>query len=155
VGDLGGHAYLWDHGTVTDLSPYGDAITSWSSDVNSQGDIVGAWGSSDNDPADGPPVLTMLCPCFAVVWHNGQPTFLNGLVDPQWQLLLGLQINDQGDIVALGQFNGGPFQRVLLKPITGAGNAPQTASPTWMRAHAISIPRGFHRERDGKIAVLP
>ena len=154
AGDLSGHAYLWDHGTVTDLSPYGDSISSWSNDVNSQGDIVGSWGFSDNDPADGPPVYTILCPCFAVVWQNGQPTFLNDVVDPQWQLLLGLQINDQGEITAAGQFNFGHLQRVLLKPMAGAGSLQPSAPQRWLGAQP-SAPRGFRRSHDGKIAILP
>jgi uncharacterized membrane protein len=156
AGDRGGHAFLWDRGTVTDLSPYGDSISSWSGDVNNQGDIVGSWGYSDNDPADGPPLNSLLCPCYAVVWHDGQPTFLDDLVDPQWHLILGLQINDTGDIIALGQqLNTGLYQRVLLKPIVGARNTQQGSSQTWLRVQPSTTPRGFHRERDGKIAVLP
>ncbi|HWZ84446.1 MAG TPA: hypothetical protein VNW47_17585 [Terriglobales bacterium] len=152
AGDLSGHAYLWDHGTVTDLSPY-DFVTAWSNDINSQGDIIGSWGSNDNDPADGPPVYTILCPCFGVLWHNGVPLFLNDLVgDPQWQFLLGLWINDRGDIVAAGSLNGGPLQRVLLKRIVVAAPAKENSSPLPVQS---SMPRGFHRERDGEITVLP
>jgi probable HAF family extracellular repeat protein len=152
AGDLTGHAFLWDHGTVTDLSPY-DFLTSWSSDINSQGDIVGSWGSNDNDPADGPPVYTILCPCYGIVWHNGQPIRLDDVVDPRWQLLLGLRINDKGDIVALGSFNGGHFQRVLLKPISGTARsqgADQTRAST-----ASTSPRGFRRDGTGRITILP
>jgi probable HAF family extracellular repeat protein len=154
VGDLSGHAYLWDHGTVTDLLPY-DSVSSWSNDVNSQGDIVGSWGSNDNDPADGPPIYSILCPCFGILWHNGQPTTLNDVIDPRWQILLGLWINDKGDIVALGRFNGGPLQRVLLKPIPGTAMPSVASGRNPSRTQTSSMPRGFHRDRDGRITVLP
>jgi probable HAF family extracellular repeat protein len=153
AGDLSGHAYLWDHGTVTDLSPY-DFVTAWSNDINSQGDIIGSWGSNDNDPADGPPVYTILCPCFGVVWHNGQPAFLDSLVDPRWHLLLGLWINDKGDIVALGQFNGGPFQRVLLKPIAAGAIATRRVPQNPLPIPYPSSPRGFRRSADGQITSI-
>ena len=153
AGDLGAHAYVLDNGTVTDLTPYGDGVTSWSNGINSQGDVIGSWGFSDNDPADGPPVNTMLCPCYAVVWHNGQPTFLNDVVDPQWNLLLGLHINDRGDIVARGSFNGGPLQTVLLKPIVTA--SPTTSRSQLRQVEKAPIERGFHREHDGSITAIP
>lgn len=153
AGDLSAHAFVSENGAITDLTPYGDGITSWSNEINSHGDIIGSWGFSDNDPADGPPVNTMLCPCYAVLWHNGQPTFLNDVVDPQWNLLLGLRINDSGDIVALGSFNGGSFQPVRLKPSV-ATSATGSRSP---RKHAQNPPivRGFHREHDGTFTLMP
>jgi hypothetical protein len=59
-----------------------------------------------------------LCPCYAVLWQNGQEIFLNALVPPEWNLLIALAINDKGEIVAEGQLNGGPsIQTVVLKPI--------------------------------------
>ena len=152
--NMAGHAYLWDHGTVTDLSPYGDAISSWSNDVNRQGDIVGTWGFSSNDPADGPPLYSITCPCYAVVWHDGQPLFLNSVVDPNWALSLGLWINDRGEIVAWGSYQGGAIQTVLLKPIAGAAKTLKSEPPIRKIDGTITTPRGFRRERDGRITML-
>jgi len=149
-GDTAAHAYLWDQGKVTDLSPYGDNMVAWGNDMNSRGDIVGAWGGYDSDPEYGPPVDDMLCPCYATLWQNGKPLFLESLVEPGWELLLGLWINDHGQIIALGRFNGGSQQRVLLQPI------PMRTPPgaKVARKPARSFPRGFHRERNGSISVL-
>jgi len=155
VDDFGAHAYLWDNGAVTDLSPYGRDITSWGNDINGNGDIVGSWGFTDTDPADGPPLDVIVCPCYAVLWQNGQPVFLNSVVDSQWNLLLGLWINDRGEIVARGQFNGGALQTVLLKPVAAARsdrNEPVEAKVV-PRITGTS-PKGFRRERDSQITVI-
>jgi probable HAF family extracellular repeat protein len=116
AGDTAAHAILWNSGTVQDLSPDGN-ISAGALDVNNLGQAVGLWGSVDTDPADGPPVDSVLCPCYAVLWQDGQEIFLNGTVSPEWNLWLALAINDRGEIVARGQFNGGTLQTVLLKPL--------------------------------------
>jgi probable HAF family extracellular repeat protein len=165
------HSFTWSNGVLTDLGQIFGSDFGYSVGVDAAGRMISlahgattltvkeiswaAGGSNDNDPADGPPVYTILCPCFGVFWHNGQPIFLNDLVDPQWQLLLGLWINDHGDIVALGQFNGGPFQRVLLKPIPGTAMPSVASERNPSRTQTSSMPRGFHRDRDGRVTVLP
>lgn len=149
AGDVGAHAIVWNQGTVQDLTPYGQ-LTAWALDVNTQGDIVGAWGSVDTDPTDGPPVETMLCPCYATLWRNGQATFLQDVVPTGWELLLGLGISDNGDIVAYGSFNGGKQGRVLLKPVKV--EAPESApgnnghGPT----NPASVPRLIRRDHDSR-----
>jgi hypothetical protein len=145
AGDTGAHAILWNHGTVQDLSPDGN-ISAYAIDINNVGQVVGSWGSVDPDPADGPPVDSILCPCFAVLWQNGQEIFLNDTVPPGWDLWLGLAINDGGEIVARGQFNGGPLSTVLLKPITFAdqSEAPDATPPT-IRQAAHTGPRALRR----------
>lgn len=122
AGDTGAHAFIWNQGTVTDLTPDGN-IDAWGTDINTQGQVVGIWGSVDPNPADGPPVDTMACPCYAVLWQNGQATFLNDVVPPQWNLLGADAINDRGEILADAQLKDGSFQKVLLKPLKHA--APQ------------------------------
>jgi len=117
AGDTGAHAIIWDNGTVQDLTP-GSNFTAWGIDINNQNQVVGSWGGVDPDPADGPPVDSMECPCYAVLWQNGQTTFLEDVVPAGWSLLLGLAINDKGEILARGSFNGGPLGTVLLKPLS-------------------------------------
>jgi probable HAF family extracellular repeat protein len=155
VDDFGAHAYLWDNGAVTDLSPFGNDITSWGNDINGHGDVVGSWGFTDTDPADGPPLDVIVCPCYAVLWQNGQPIFLNSVVDPQWNLSLGLWINDRGEIVARGQFNGGALQTVLLKPLAGTrSDRAEPVGAKTVRGITGTSPKGFRRERDGRITVI-
>jgi probable HAF family extracellular repeat protein len=153
AGDTGAHAFLWSQGMVQDLTPYGD-LTAWGIDINNQGQVIGSWGSVDPDPADGPPVDTMECPCYAVLWQNGGAVFLNDVVPSQWNLWLGLAINDRGEILARGQFNGGKLETVLLKPIPVAEQRgmPDLAAPKERNPGAG--PRALHRDRQGRIAEI-
>jgi probable HAF family extracellular repeat protein len=134
IGYAGAHAIIWNQGTMQDLTPYSD-ITAWGTGINNNGQAIGSWGSVAPDPADGPPVNTMECPCYAVLWQNGGMVFLNDVVPAGWNLWLGMAINDKGTIMARGQYNGGHLQTVLLQPI-----APIVAS-------AISSATGITRER--------
>lgn len=152
AGDTGAHAIVWNQGAVQDLTPYGD-LTAWGIDINNQGQAIGSWGFVDPDPTDGPPVYTMLCPCYAVVWQNGGAVFLNDVVPASWNLWLGLAINDRGEILARGQYNGGQLQTVLLKPTAPAmhsSGSPRTAI-THERAltYPASAPRAIRRQASG------
>ena len=75
--------FLWDQGVMTDLAFR-------ASGINEQGWVVG-------DSADGP-----------VLWRNGQLDVLSDLVAPGsgWQLLRAVDINDRGQIAAIGSQSG-------------------------------------------------
>jgi probable HAF family extracellular repeat protein len=151
AGDTGANAIVWNNGVVQNLSPYGN-ITVWGSGINSQGDVIGSWGSVDPDPSDGPPVSVMLCPCYAVLWQNGQPTFLNDVVPPSWNLMLGVAINDRGEILAQAQLENGLLQMVLLKPLVGAAErslATANMPPRSGRESKGNGPRMIRREQGG------
>jgi probable HAF family extracellular repeat protein len=148
AGDVAAHAIIWYQGTVQDLSPY-DNISAGGVGINNLGDVVGSWGSVDPDPADGPPVDAMLCPCYAVLWQNGQTIFLNDVVSPDWNLWLALAINDRGEILARGQFDGGKLETVLLKPVKTASHFVSGVSPNlWQRGltYPLSAPRRLQRQ---------
>jgi probable HAF family extracellular repeat protein len=155
-GDNAAHAFSWTNGTVQDLSPDGN-ISAGATGINNVGQIVGIWGQVDPDPTDGPPATTTLCPCFATLWQNGQILFLNNLVPSGWNLLLASAINDKGEILATGEFNGGPIETVLLKPkspkekqeANGRNLAP---SPT-TRLDSSS-PRAIRRNASGKFEEI-
>jgi len=150
AGDAGAHAILWNQGSIQDLTPSTIPLAAWALGINNQGDAVGAWGSVDLNPADGPPVNTMLCPCQAVLWHNGLTIVLNQVVPSGWDLLLGLGINDRGEILARGQFNNGRSILVLLKPL------PQTADQLRSRSQAMTANEGTHTaNRPQAIRRLP
>src|SRR5258708_4669250 len=112
AGDTGAHAILWNNGMVQDLSPDGN-ISAGAVGINNFGQVVGSWGSVDPNPADGPPVNTLLCPCYAVLWQNGQEIFLNGTVTSEWNLLLPLAINNSGEFLARGELYVGPLGTVV------------------------------------------
>ena len=139
AGDAGAHAIIWYQGTVRDLSPY-DNISAGGIGINNLGDVVGSWGSVDPDPADGPPIDTILCPCYAVLWHDGQAIFLNDVVPAEWNLWLGMAINDRGEILARAQFNGGKLQTVLLQPIKTGSHLIRGGSGVNMSQRATSYP---------------
>ena len=149
AGDTGAHAILWNNGTVQDLSPDGN-ISAGAVGINNFGQVVGSWGSVDPNPADGPPVNTLLCPCYAVLWQNGQEIFLNGTVPSEWNLLLALAINDRGEILARGELNGGPLGTVLLKPIPAneRGDVPSVRSSAENKRVYIG-PRALRRDQKG------
>jgi probable HAF family extracellular repeat protein len=57
VGDMGGHAVLWDNGVPTELTPPANALYASSSDINDSGQIVGAYSQLINDTYVIHPVL--------------------------------------------------------------------------------------------------
>jgi uncharacterized membrane protein len=154
AGDTAAHAILWDKGTVQDLSPDGN-ISAGAVGINNLGQVVGSWGSVDPNPADGPPVNVLLCPCYAVLWQNEQEIFLNSAVPSEWNLLLALAINDKGEILARGQLNGGQLETVLLRPIS-AKNQDRAESLTLQteKRPVYSGPRALHRTENGRFLEI-
>ncbi len=85
----GGHAVLWENGTITDLGTLPLDDYSWARAINERGQIVG--GSTGEYP-------------HAVLWENGTITELAMLPDDDSSTALG--INARGQIIGTG---GGPF----------------------------------------------
>jgi probable HAF family extracellular repeat protein len=100
AGDQAAHAFVWANGSVTDLGTYPGDVVSWANGMNNVGDVVGSSGQVDHHQGDGPPVYSMLCPCRAVLWHNGQVIDLDKVIPFNWKLQWASAINDQGEIVA-------------------------------------------------------
>jgi len=88
------HAFLWNGG-MQDLG--GTQSTAY--DINNAGLIVGESGGQ------------------AILWENGQMKNLNSLIDPNsgWVLQSARAINEKGQIVGKGSFNG-QTRAFLLKP---------------------------------------
>jgi len=88
------HAFFWD-GSMQDLG----GSQSWAFDINNAGLIVGESGGR------------------AVLWDNGQMQDLNSLIpaDSGWVLNTARAINDKGQIVGRGSFNG-QTRAFLLSP---------------------------------------
>jgi hypothetical protein len=122
--------------------------------INNRGQVIGLSGLHDPEPADGPPVFAMLCPCHTVLWENGSVISLESLIPPQWSLTFALDINDRGEILAqaVSPYNG----LVLLQPITSTDSVSQTELDT---THGEGIqkkarrPRLLKRDRQGTIVA--
>jgi probable HAF family extracellular repeat protein len=155
AGDTEAHAILWDQGTVQDLGAAFAGTVTFALDINNHSEIVGGLGSFDPFPEDGPPANVIGCPCFGLIWRNGQPLFLDGLVPSGWHILIATDINDRGQIVAEGQLNGGALRRLLLAPAKGKKAATSSAIAVAPRSSAVagSGPRRIRRMASGEIIV--
>lgn len=159
AGDTGAHAIIWNQGAVQDLTPGPAGFVAWGLDINSQGAVVGAFGQVDGDPADGPPVNTMLCPCYAMLWQNGQSIALQDAVPSGWSLLLALAINDKGEILARGSFNNGQLETVLLKPLKhpklqGSGSSRAVDIRGRGLTYPVGAPRMIGRQGNGRLLEI-
>lgn len=93
-------AFLWENGTLTRLGALPGQSSSFGYDVNSAGAVVGEsgiWG--------------------AFLWENGVMRHLNDLIDPAsgWELRSARGINDRGQIVGHGLYQG-QLRAYLLEP---------------------------------------
>jgi probable HAF family extracellular repeat protein len=116
AGDMDSRGFLYHNGVMTDLGSLGSG---WSSawDINNRGQVVGdSYDASGN--------------MRAYVWENGVMQDLNTLLptDSGWNLLGATMVNDMGQIVGFGIFNGRFAQYLLtLKnpntdPVADAGS---------------------------------
>lgn len=90
------HAYLWSGGKLRDLGPLG--INGSVRAINNQGEIVGRTDSG------------------AFLYSNGKLLELNSLIPPgsNWHLVEATGINDKGQIVGNGQYQG-QYRAFLLE----------------------------------------
>jgi len=98
-------AFLYYNGSMTGLGTLGGA-GSYGYGINRAGSVVGSsWVAGDATTA-------------AFLYANGQMRNLNDLVAPNsgWQLLAAYGINDSGQIVGTGLYNGEQMA-VLLNPL--------------------------------------
>ena len=102
------HAFLYQAGRLTDLGTLPGGTQSYAYAINSLGQAVGASDSSAGAQ-------------LAVLFERGVPRDLNGLIPAgaRWRLTEARGINDSGQIVGSGIFNG-QVRAFLLTP-TGGG----------------------------------
>ena len=148
LGDTGARAVIWNNGTVQDLTPF-DNIVSWAADIINKGQVVGRIGQCGRSNASALRSTSWRCPCFGTLWQNGEAFFLDALVPPEWDIWLGIAINDNGAILARGQKSGGRLELVLLRPIPGSTvTATRTVSPAALMRSSRSGPRALRRGTD-------
>jgi probable HAF family extracellular repeat protein len=101
------HAFLWKHGSMTDLGTVDGDVCSSALSINFQGQVTGASTS---------------CMGFVhgFIWEEGGPmTDLNMLVeppDPSLRVMEGDDINDRGEIAGKAVLANGDVHAVLLIP---------------------------------------
>jgi probable HAF family extracellular repeat protein len=110
------HAFVYQNGTMTDLTPALGNNYSEAFGINSSGVIVGEMGSN------------WYGPWHAFMLANGKVTDLNSLLPPgsNWTLLSATGINDLGQIIGFGVDNG-VTSTFLLTP-SSLGDPPDPAS---------------------------
>lgn len=104
IGHSGWQASLWKNGSQKNLGLLGGS-QSMAFAINNHGQAVG-WSDIAEDEE------------HAFFWEDGVITDLNDLIDPSsgWELLVGNDINDNGQIVGLGILNG-EHRAFLASPV--------------------------------------
>lgn len=123
AGQVIGSSVFWDKGKTTNLGSFGGSTQA--RDINEKGAVVGSsWTSSGAERA--------------FLWEKDIMVDLNNLL-PQnlgWELIQARGINDLGQIVGAGRFNG-QTRAFLINPIpgsvwtppnSGSGSSPNTGS---------------------------
>jgi len=104
AGDTVHHAFLWQRGRLTDLGS-GPETCSAANAINAGGQIVGF--SSDCQQAH-----------HAILWEHGEAVDLSTVtrLPPNMYLAGAQNINDRGDIVAIGVVDNAYLHTLLLTP---------------------------------------
>jgi probable HAF family extracellular repeat protein len=104
----GQRGFRWSAGMIHDLGVLPGTSNSQAYDQNNLGQIVGASGDNLSLPYNNRGVL----------WDNGQVHDLTAMLPPGWQIISAQAINDQGQIVGWGSFEGDSRVRgLLLTPV--------------------------------------
>jgi probable HAF family extracellular repeat protein len=107
------HAFLFNHIVMQDLGTLSGYANSYAYGVNSPGQVVGAAANLQGSTIIGE---------SAFVYRDGRMIDLNTLIPASapWFLSKATAINDAGQIVGTGVFNGQPLAGFLLTPIDTA-----------------------------------
>lgn len=121
--DPNAHAYLYNYDTelVKDLGTLNSGLSSDARDINEQNQVVGtsltwAYISSLSDPDK----------YHAFIWEDDLMVDLNALIpqDSGWTLNIAYAINNNGDIVGTGWFDGQQHGFILVSETPDPGEDP-------------------------------
>ncbi len=129
------HAYLFDHGIITDIGQILGG-NSWAYDINDSGQVVGSGGQGAFLYSNGAVQFLGSWPARGInnlgevvggdcLYDNGDSYDLQSLlnVNEGWTGIQAFAINDYGQIVGYGYFNG--VQRaILLNPVPEPASLP-------------------------------
>lgn len=122
VGSSGGsglpHAVLWKNGAMTDLGTLANKDSSEAYDINDAGTVVGMSYTYNPNPDYSKGEDEYKNP-RAFVWKDGTMSDLNNLLPANsgWEVTSASGINNNGQIVGTGTFNG-QQRAYLLIPVT-------------------------------------
>jgi probable HAF family extracellular repeat protein len=107
AGDAIHHAFLWQNGTLTDLVPAPAYDWSGASSINSLGQAVGFSADSQTHQALAP-----------MLWEGGEAIDVSTLtnVPPNMYIAGAININDRGEISAVGVVDHAYLHALLLVP---------------------------------------
>src|SRR5262249_35581689 len=106
-GDTVAHSFLWVDGKYRDLGTLLFDLNSSAVGMNNKRQIVGISGGAA-DPFTPPASGSIDRPCRATIYQNGHLEALDSLTPPNsgWQLMIAASINDVGQIVGQGEYQG-------------------------------------------------
>jgi len=93
--------------------------------INDFAQVVGTYKVPSPAPKTGAPTVD-----HAMIWEHGEITDLNELIDSSlgWELKIAYDINESGQIVGYGSYNGGNDHAFLLTPDQQPGPVPEPAT---------------------------
>jgi len=109
------HAFIWREGVNTDLGVLPGCRYSEVNNINEESEAVGTSYPAPIDTNSGP---SQTRDARAFLWKNGSLIDLNTLLPTNsgWVLEVATQINDHGQIVGLGRYNGQEGHAFVLDP---------------------------------------
>jgi probable HAF family extracellular repeat protein len=135
-GDQFQHAFLWQHGVITDLGTLAGDVVSAAIGINNKGQATGV----SIDAAGN---------LRAFLWQNGVMTDLNTLIPSNSPLYLmhGCGINSRGQIVGYAlQISTGELHAYLATPITSEGDFAGYASKSGAGAAKVALSESSRKQ---------
>ena len=136
AGDQFQHAFLWQHGVISDLGTLPGDVASAAIGVNNRAQATGV----SIDAAGS---------LRAFLWQNGAMTDLNTLIPPNSPLYLmhGCGINSRGQIVGFAlQISTGELHAYLATPITAEDNFAGYPSNGGPEPAKVALPESSRKE---------
>jgi probable HAF family extracellular repeat protein len=143
AGDQFQHAFLWQHGVISDLGTLPGDVVSAASGINNRAQATGASIDAAGNPR-------------AFLWQNGVMTDLNSLIPPNSPLYLmhACSINSRGQIVGYAlQISTGELHAYLATPITAEDNFVGYPSNGGPESAKVALPESSRKELEKWVRI--